>query len=171
MMPGPEFWRTASDRRKLALVAVVVVGIVALAVVADEVSAVGSTAGPVVVTDVLGFQVVYVGPVPQYLGGPVCANCPVNAGHGARFVLTIWVDWVCPSNSSRAYRLASLTVDSPFSLTASSPTLPSEFLANTTPPAAPGNGTWSSGSEVLTLELIAPSAGGSYSLTGTLTVG
>ncbi|MCI4325862.1 MAG: hypothetical protein L3K00_08315 [Thermoplasmata archaeon] len=164
------WWDRSTRRRRSAVVAVFVAALVATAGAADLVYQV-EAARTVTVTDVLGVAVVYASTGNHDLGGPVCANCPVATVPDAHFVVTVWIDWVCPSNGTRWAELAGLTVNAPFQLVSTSPGMPGGFAASNPSSTEPGNGTWSSGTEILTLDLVAPSAGGTYSLAGTLSVG
>jgi hypothetical protein len=130
----------------------------------------GSPSNLVDVTDTIGFSVAYAPGVPHYVGGPVCADCPVQGGLGVRILVTIWVDWVCPANGTTGINLTSVSLSGPFHLLGTVPGLPAELLAAAPSPASPGNGSWVSGDAVLTLVVLTPSAGGTYSLGGTISV-
>jgi hypothetical protein len=163
------FWK--GGRKFLGLVTLLVAVVVVGAAVGVVVSHAESNRAPVTVTDVLGVGVVYTSGIPHDLGGPVCANCPVTAPPGDRVVLTMWLDWVCPLGGVCQVNLTGVEIAAPFSLAATSPELPGTLFAGTTVVGPPGNGTWATGSMILTVTLIPPASGGTFSLSGTLSVG
>jgi hypothetical protein len=165
---GRPFWR--GGRGHLGVLVLAIAVAVVAAAVGDLVYQADSAGGSVVVTDVLGMDVTYAVGVPHYLGGPVCADCPVRSGPGDAIVVTVWLNWVCPSGGWRGANVTEISVSSPFRLVATEPGLPAEMSATSPVPTSPGNGTWVSNTTVLTLTLVAPDSAGDYSLSGIVSV-
>ena len=152
------------------------VGVAVVLVVLSGVGVAESVRGPVggrpvVVTDALGVRLTYSGAVAHDLGGPVCANCPTEAAPGARIVVTLWVDWVCPAPGPCGVTVEAFHGGGGFGYVGSGPALPFTLVATVPSTTPPGNGTWVSATEVIALYLTAPSSGGPTSLSGTVLLG
>jgi hypothetical protein len=129
---------------------VVIIVIIAIAALASE-----SASNAVKVTGI-NWTIDYAGTTSGYFGASPqngCGNsCPLSGTTGGQFTDTLTLTSTAVLFD---HQITSITVDSPFTLDSTSPSLPISV--------SPG------GTATVTLTITAPSSGGSYVMTGTIT--
>lgn len=154
---GPQRPPPPKSNTALLIVVIVVVFVAVLAIVAYfVVVAMLAPAQQYTRVTITGVSFTLSGSASSFFGtSPVtsCSNCPITAFVGTGFTYSMTLT---NTDTSASHRVNAVTVTSPFTLTSTAPSLPATVLAG--------------GSISLTLTIQASTVGGSYILTGSVTL-